>query len=139
METEKELLETLQNWQVHKIKIAQLEADLEEKCYGVTTSYSDACSFSSGTVSSKLENYAFSVIEIKNEIREIKDKMKLCINAFNKAELSKLEKLAVQYTCTGKSLLQLSKDFNLAQARIYRIRDRAVRKMYIEIRNGAKY
>lgn len=138
MENEKELLETLKDWQFWKKEIARLKVDLKSQEYRITTSFSEAKCFPSGMTVSKVENYALLVTEIKDEIDSIKNRLLQCVRAYDKADLTKLERLTISYTCSRKSLLQLSKDLGMAQARIYRIRDRAVKKMYIEIRNEAK-
>ena len=138
MESEATLLETLKNWNYLKSYIRRLEISLQESDYKITTSYSDTKCFSSGMSVSKVESYCFSQLETKTEIRDIKRRMEQCSWSYRAANLTKEERLTIYYTCTGKSLLQLSKSLNVSQAKIYRIRDKAVKKMYLKIQNGAK-
>ncbi len=138
MQSEEQLLETLKNWNFLKGYIKRLESKLEEKDYKITTSYSDTKSFSSGLSVSKVETYCFSRYEDINELKSVKRKMDLCIEAYHTANLTKEERLTIYYTCAGKSLLELAKSLGMAQARIYRIRKKAVKKMYFKIQNGVK-
>lgn len=137
MESEAILLDTLKNWNYLKGYIKRLEISLQESDYKITTSYSDTKCFSSGMNVSKVESYCFSQLETKNEIRDIKKRMELCRWAYRTTDMTEEERLTIYYTKTGKSLLQLSKHLNVAQAKIYRIRDRAVKKMFLKIQNGA--
>ena len=136
LETEKQILETLKDWQFLINRLERLKTDLREQEFRITPTLSDAKVFVVGSNVSKVESFCFSRMKIKNEIELISRKLKACKDAYNEADLTQLEKLTVSYTCHGKSLRRLSKRENISQATIYRIRDRAVKKMALKIRNG---
>ena len=138
LETEETLLETLKDWEYLKKNLKRLRNSLQEKSYKITTSYSEASSFSSGLSHSKVETYVFSIMGIKDEIKEIETTIKMCTTAYKKANLTYEERLTIDYTRSGRSLLRLSRKLNMAQAKIYRIRDRAVKKMFLAIQKEVK-
>ena len=138
METEAMLLDTLKDWRYLQRSIARLRNTLDEKTYKVTTDYSDVKAFSSGLSNSKVENYCLARLETEAKIDDIQQKLDLCRTAYQRAALSQEEKKTILYTVAGKSLVQLARELGMAQARIYRIRDRAVRKMCTEIQNEVK-
>lgn len=138
MESEEMLLETLKDWQFLLNRLSRLKDNIKEKEYRITPTLSDAKVFVIGANSSKVETFCFSRMKITDEIDEINRKMKLCCKAYKQADLTKDEKIVIRYTVKGLSLRQLSKSKNIAQAKIYRIRDKAVKKMFSAIQNERK-
>lgn len=138
METEAMILDTLLDWRYLQRTIVRLRNTLDEKTYKVTTNYSDTKAFSSGMTNSKVESFCLSRLETEAKIDNIQRKLDLCRMAYQRATLTQAERKTILYTVAGKSLVQLAKELGIAQARIYRIRKRAIRKMYIEIQNEGK-
>ena len=138
METEEKLLETLKCWQLLIKQLERLMSSIEEQEYRITPILSDTKVFMVGLASSQVENFCFSRMEITDEIDSIKRKMNMCKKAYQTANLTEEEKTVIRYTCSGKSLRELARNKGIAQARIYRIRNRAVKKMFAEIQNERK-
>ena len=138
METEAMLLETLKDWRFLQRSIVRLRNTLDEKTYKVTTDYSDAKAFSSGLSNSKVENYCLARLETEAKIEDIQRQLDLCRMAYQRAALTEEERKTILYTVAGKSLVPLARELEMAQARIYRVRDRAVRKMFLVTQNAVK-
>lgn len=138
MESERELLDTLKDWKMLRKNLMRLKDRIDELEFRITPTLSHDKVFVNGSAASKIETYCFSRMKIIDERDAILKKMKACIRAYNDADLTEDEQLAIRYTCSGKSLLELSRKKNMAQARIYRIRARAIKKMFIEIQNASK-
>ena len=117
MDSEEMLLETLKDWQFLLNRLSKLKDNIKEKEYRITPTLSDTKVFVIGANSSKV---------------------KLCCKAYKQANLTDDEKLVICCTVRGLSLRQLSKSKNIAQAKIYRIRDKAVKKMFLAIQNERK-
>lgn len=138
METEEKLLETLKCWRFLAKQLERLTNTMEEQEYRITPTLSDTKVFMVGLASSQVENFCFSRMEITDQIDSIKRKMNMCKKAYQTANLTEEEKTTIRYTCSGKSLRELAQNKGMAQARIYRIRNRAVKKMFAEIQNERK-
>lgn len=138
MESEEMLLETLKDWRYLNKKLARLKEREQERGLTMTSTMSHTKTFVIGRGASQVESFYFAQIELARKIEELEDLLKSCQQAYKKADLTHDERLAIQYTCNGKSLRELAGKLEMAQARIYRIRDRAVRKMFIEIQNERK-
>ena len=138
MESEAKLLETLKDWKILQMDLIDLEQKLDSKIYKITTSYSEVKCFSSGMNVSRLENFCLERLELEEKIDSIKKRLKECSEAYRNAGLTDKEKITVRYTIANRSLLQLSRELGIAQAKIYRIRAKAVKKMYLWLQNELK-
>lgn len=138
MDSEEMLLETLKDWQFLLNRLSKLKDNIKEKEYRITPTLSDTKVFVIGANSSKVENFCLSRMKITDEIDEINRKMKLCCKAYKQAYLTDDEKVTICYTVKGLSLRQLSKSKNISQAKIYRIRNKAVKKMFSVLQNEKK-
>lgn len=138
METEEKLLETLKCWRFLTKQLERLTNTMEEQEYRITPTLSDTKVFMVGLASSQVENFCFSRMEITDQIDSIKRKMNMCKKAYQSANLTEEEKVTIRYTCSGRSLRELAINKGMAQAKIYRIRNRAVKKMFAEIQNERK-
>lgn len=138
METEEKLLETLKCWRLLTRQLERLKGNVQEKDYRITPTLSETKVFVIGTATSQVESFCFSRMEITDEIESITRKMNSCKKAYKNAGLTEDEKTTIRYTCAGKSLRELARNKGMAQARIYRIRNRAVKKMFAEIHNERK-
>ena len=132
------LLETLKDWKYLNNQLARLKSKIQEKECKITATFSDAKVFVSGNSSSKVEDLCFERMEITNEIEAIRKRMNMCRKAYAEANLTEDEKSVIKCICAGNSLLELSKKRKIAQARIYRIRGRAIKKMFVVIQNERK-
>lgn len=136
--TEEIMLETLKNWNFLKNRIQTLNKKLNEKSFKVTASMSGDVRVPTGyNETSKIEAFCFSRLKLIDERDEIMRKMNLCTAAYNKTALIPIERVVIGVTMREESLLELAKKLNMPQAKIYRIRNRAIKKMLETLQNEA--
>lgn len=128
--TKRELKNILRDWQFLLQRMEELREKSKAHCYSITPSYSCTGGGACGVVSSKVERYYLVQARIEEELRELEDKILHTSTAIAKARLSNKEKTVIESMMIGRSIASFAKENNIYISNAYKIRDRAVGKIF---------
>lgn len=128
MISEATLLKKLKDWDLLELSIREAKDRIEENTYRITACSSQTPS-SGGSGNGKLENYCISLMKNKERLERLVKFRDSVILALYKADLNDVERKTIIYTSIRRSLLDVARKNDISQAGIYRVRDRAVKKM----------
>lgn len=128
MINEATLLKKLKDWDLLELSIREAKERIEENTYRITACASQTPS-SGGSGNGKLENYCISLIKNKERLERLIKFRNSVLTALNKSGLTDVERKTIVYTSLRRSLLSIAKKNNISQAGIYRVRDKAIKKM----------
>lgn len=132
MKDEKKLIKIFYDWRWYENRLKTLREKVKMMSCSITACYGMNAGGSSG-FSSKIERYLLEKETIEKEIKSIEKNIKSAIRAFNKADLSPIEKKIIQHIMKGGSLATFAKDNDIYISNVYKIRDRSIAKIMIHI------
>lgn len=118
----------LRHLQVEKIIIAQLEENIKEKSYKITTDYSNQ-PVAKGNSQSKVEVYCIKQINLQERVNKRKQKMNLYLLAIHITDLTIKEKALIEYLIENNYLIGFAKKIGISARYVYNIKDQAIRKI----------
>jgi hypothetical protein len=126
---EKDLLRLFQNYTFNEQRLQEAEERLRSKTYRITPSYSSTGGSGGGNNSrSRVENHAEKVLKLKREIEDYRRKIDIVRTALQCPELSGLEWRTLNWIANGGQLASFAEVEEIYISRIYKIRDKALRK-----------
>lgn len=128
LEIEKDITYFLIDWKYYLNQLHRLQESLSTCTVKLTTVYEENKA-SGGMVSSSVERCVIKRAKIEEEIKNILDAMELYITAINHAGLTQTEKDIIKCLMNRKKLLKYAKEKNIYHSNVYKIKERAVRKI----------
>lgn len=125
---EKDLLALIQRYGYNLVRLSEAEESLESKIYRITPSYSNTGGGSGNVSRSRVENHAEKIMKLKREIAEYKRKIAIVETALQCPELSRLERRVLNWIADGGKLASFAEAEGIYISRIYKIRDKALKK-----------
>lgn len=138
---EKNLLRLLQSYRYDKQRLTEALERLEGMTYKVTPSYSSTGG-SSGRPGSKVEDYTEKAEKLRRAIKTYRMNTGMVDRALECTELNRMERRVLEWIACGGRLSSLAEAEEIYISRIYKIRDKALRKALrhletqIEVRKG---
>lgn len=127
-DSEKALHGLIQNYRRNKQRLAEKEERLKSKTYKITPSYSSTGGGGGNGTKSKVEDYAEKVLKLKREIADYKRKVDTVRKALQCPELSYMERRTLRWIADGGRPADLAERDGIYISRIYKIRDKALKK-----------
>ena len=129
---ERKLLELIRARQYYARRLNEAKERLERLGYKTTASYGSTGGGSgSGAGSkSKVEKIAEKKISLQSDIEKCSVKLDIVDTALACASLSRMEQSTLLWEAAGGHLSSLAASYDIYQSRIYKIRDKAIRKAY---------
>lgn len=124
---EKNLLRMLQNYRYDKERLKEAVERLEGMSYKVTPSYSSTGG-SGGRPGSKVEDYTEKAEKLRRAIRTYRQNTGMVDRALESTELDRMERRVLEWIACGGRLSSLAEAEGIYISRIYKIRDKALRK-----------
>lgn len=134
---EKRLLEQLKNYKFIRADIERLSERLAAYNYSTTASYG-LTGGGSGQVVSKVEMLAIKTTETKRELEAKQATIQAIDDAMERAGLNERELKLIYFTMNGCSLSRYAKSVGVYKSHVYKIRDRALKKMANHIVRNSK-
>lgn len=133
---ENRLYETIKDFVYIRNRIADIRLRLAECSYKVTTSYSltGGCS---GGFTSKVENAAIKELRLRGELEALMKEEADVTDALRNGGLTRREYGLVEGMMCGYSLAEYGRMNGLYISHVYKIRDKALRKMAVYLQNRA--
>ena len=125
---EKELLQLFLNYARNEQRLHEREERLKSKTYRITPSYSNTGGSGGNSSKSKVEAHAEKIIKLKQEIAEYRWKVGVVEAALQCPELTNLEWRTLNWIANGGKPAAFAELEGIYISRIYKIRDRALRK-----------
>jgi hypothetical protein len=127
---EKDLLVKIKSYLLIEEDVKKLSKRLKSSEYTLTPAYkSDGSGFSGFSKNSKVENLATKRLEIQRQLNEKIFWLRKIDDAIEKAGLTKKERDLIECTIKGWSLSSYARQKNIYKSHVYKIRDRALKKM----------
>lgn len=134
---ERELLQNLKDYMILKTDVESLTEKLRSAEYKTTATYGNTGG-SGGYGGSKVESFSIRVMESRRELIRKRNLIDSIDMAIENAELSKREKELIVLTMGGLSLSSYARQKNIYKSHVYKIRDRALKKMVDYIYRNTK-
>lgn len=129
-EKEQQVFEFLKDWKMHLNDIRKQEERLLENYYKISPNYSnEGGGTGNGSTYNKLENYCIKRVSSMQELDKKKNQIYAYETAINHAQLTAVEFDTIELTKKGQSLLCLIHKYEIPQAKVYRIRLNAIKKI----------
>lgn len=128
VETEKDLLRLFLRYSLNEQRLQAAEERLMSKTYRITPSYSSVGGGGGNGSKSRVENHAEKVIKLKREIAEYREQVEIVRAALQCPELSGIEWRTLNWIANGGKPASLAELEGIYISRIYKIRDKALRK-----------
>ena len=125
---EKELLELFRSYSYNKKRLAEKQEQLDSMTYKITPPYSSTGGGNGGRPGSKIENYAEKTEKLTQAIRDYSRKTGIVETALKCPGLSRIERRALGWIAAGAHLATLAEAEDIYISRIYKIRDKALRR-----------
>ena len=136
---EKELLNCLRNAEATYRRIKELEEKIASKSYKITPSYGSVGSFGGGgRRTSQIETYVETMLELKDELDICKERLKVIQAVKDCGVLSEEESRLLEWLQLGGKLSDYAKDNGIYQSKVYKIRDKALKKVLDFVRVSRK-
>ena len=136
--TEQEILSTIKNYQYIDATRRELEEQLETIVYKVTATYGDAAGGTSSGFSSKVERVAINREKLLAKIRRKELELRRIKRLIESSGLDATEQAVLWTVAKCGNLRRYARDNKLCKSYVYKIRDRAVKKIASKLQNVAK-
>jgi len=134
---ERWLLEQLKNYHLLQSDMERLEHRIRTMGYKMTANYGPMCG-SGGFGGSKVESHSLRLTDTKQELESKRKIVEMLQDAIDHSGLNKRERNLVIATVNGFSLSAYARRENIYRSYVYKLRDRAIRKMAHHIWNSTK-
>lgn len=128
IQLEKEVLLFLTEWSYHIQRVRKLEEMFATAKVNMTVEYRESAS-SGRSGSSMVEELVMKKARIEGELQTLVTKMKQYIQAVNKCGLTQVERDIIVKVTKSESLLRYACDHDIYPSYVYKIRNRAVKKI----------
>lgn len=125
----KEVIVKLENYTYNKTRVAEAMRQLEEITIKTTPTYGNLAPANSNGFNSKVENVGNRRLELMKKIREHQQKVAEVQRMIGKSGLTKLEKDVMWWIANNGKLAAYARRERIGKDNIYKIRDRAVKKI----------
>lgn len=141
MDGEKELLILFQNYSYNIARLEEKQEQLNGSTYRITPSYSSTGGGGGNRPGSKVESFAEKTEKLTQAITRYQRETRIVEAAIACPELSKIERRVLEWLAGGWHLSSLADAEGIYISRIYKIRDKALRKAlrYLETRFEVKH
>jgi hypothetical protein len=127
---EKDLIATLRDWLFISKRIGILRDRLAAHNYSITACYSaTGGSLGGGVATSEVERYCITRAKIVDELNSLEETITSVSEALKIAKLSLIERELITGVMNGRSMTSIAKENGIYISRVYKIRDRAIRKI----------
>lgn len=123
------LLEQLKSYKLIQDDVERLKERLASAGYSITAHYGLTAGGGGGSPTSKVENLTVRLMEAKAELHKKETVIAQIDYAIKTADLTKRERDLIVCTINGDSLSSYARRRNIYKSHVYKIRDRALRKM----------
>lgn len=135
IETEKNVKSFLMDWKYHISHAKKLDETLESVTFQLTVVYQETKSFT-GNASSAVERFVLKKQKIENELSRLLDLIQLYITAINHCGLTTSEKDVIKCIMERRKLIAYAEEKGIYWSYVYKIKDRAIRKIATYIINN---
>jgi len=133
MSLEESILTMISNYAYYHKELVDLEERLQEKCFKMTASYGNVGH--STAVVNQVESYCISRYKLKESIEKYKRKLALCDQFLELPALTDREREILVACRDGRCLLDYSRTNGVYKSYVYKIRDRAIKKIARYVRS----
>ncbi len=135
---EKGLLQLFENYRYNVARLEEKREQLNGNTYRITPSYSSTGGGGGNRPGSKVESYAEKTEKLTQAIMQYRWEISVVEAALRCPELTKMERRALDWIAGGWRLASLAEAEGVYISRIYKIRDKALRKAlrHLETRCG---
>ena len=130
--TEKELLELIQSYAYNKARLIEIQDELNSVNYKITAMYGNLAPSSGGTFNSKVETIGNKRHELKARGYVYKNKIERIIKYIENSGLTDREKGVIYWLAKNRRLQAYARREHIGKDNIYKIRDRALKKIIID-------
>ena len=127
---EKSILDDLKNMVAYRIEMEQLEEKLAGKGYGTTQNINPTGITGGFGQGSKVESYCIGKMTLEERLWRLKANIAIYYNALDGASLTEQERDIILHLIKGGSMASYSRQNSIYHTYAYKIRDRAIRKIY---------
>jgi hypothetical protein len=124
---EKNLLRLIKNYRYNQMRLEETEEALRCKTYKITPSYGSTGG-GGKSAHSKVESFVEKAVKLKRDAAEYRRKVKRAEAALNCPELTVMEQRVLYWIASGERLAGLAERDGIYISRVYKIRDKALRK-----------
>ena len=133
MSLEDSILTMISNYVYYHKELVDLEERLREKCFKMTASYGGVGH--STAIVNQVESYCISRYKLKESIGKYKRKLALCDQLLELPVLTEREREILIACRDGRCLLEYSRANGVCKSYVYKIRDRAIKKIAKYVRS----
>lgn len=126
---EKNLLRLIKNYRYYQVRLEETDEELKSKTYKITPSYGSTGGGGGGkNTHSKVESFVEKAVKLKRAAEDYRRKIERVEAALNCPELTVMERRTLYWIASGERLAGLAERDGIYISRIYKIRDKALRK-----------
>lgn len=135
--TEKEILEKIQNYNYYVAVKTELEGQLESLVSKITAEYGETAG-GCGTFDSKVEKLAIKRERVESKIKALDYSMQVVKDLIENSGLEQTEKDVMWQVAKCESLISYARNQKLYKSYVYKIKDRALKKISLKLQNVRK-
>ena len=128
-EQEKAVLQKIQGYFYNKLTLQELQEQKEHVTYKITPTYGNVSGAAGGGFSSKVERMGNKTFEIDQRIKKIRIKMALIETWIDYSDLTAREKRLMYWIANNGKLQVFARKEHIGKDNVYKIRDRALKKI----------
>lgn len=125
----KKVLELINNYTYYSMRAIELTEQIESICDKVTATYGNLAPAHSGRVSSPTEDNGNRRHKLRVRLEEYQKKIRLVERMIEKSGLSDTEKGVMWWLANNGKLQAYARRAHIGRDNVYKIRDRAVKKI----------
>lgn len=133
--TEKEILSKIQSYNYYIAVKTELEGQLESLVSKITTEYGEMAGGGSGTFDSKVEKLAINRTRLESKIKTLDCEICEIKRLIEKSGLDEMEQDILWQVAKSERLISYSRRNNVSKSYVYKIRDRALKKIASKTQN----
>ena len=126
---EKDLIEKIQNYSYYKARLKEVQEQLESMAYKVTATYGNLAAAASNSFTSKVETYGNKKYELHKKEAAIKANIAEIERYINCSGLDSKESALMWWIANNGRLAAYARREHIGKDNVYKIRDRAVKKI----------
>ena len=137
---EQEIIIAIQNYSYNKARFDELQEQIESICYKTTPAYGNLAASSGGGFNSKVEDMGIRRYELTKKADIYKKEYVKVENMIENSGLDEREKKLMWWIARNGRLAAFARREHIGKDNVYKIRDRAVKKIIAatKAQNGGK-
>lgn len=125
---EKKLLQIIQRYEYNAVRLAETEERIRGETYKVTPSYNNTGGGRANGNHSKVEDFAERSAKLKEDVKEYRRQIRVAEAALHCPDLTTTESRILWWISAGLRLSGFADREGIYISRVYKIRDKALRK-----------